>query len=65
MLTDVLPVIGLMGFFGKSIDTRLEVGSVLTVKDFICLFDAFHQLIKKIAHENLHCLIGFFPIALR
>ncbi|WP_208491899.1 hypothetical protein [Pseudomonas allokribbensis] len=60
MLTDVLPVIGLMGFFGKSIDTRLAVGSVLTAKDFICLFDAFHQLIKKFAHRNLHCSIAVF-----
>jgi len=48
MLTYVLPIIGLMGFFGKSIDTRLDVGSVLTAKDFICLFDAFHYSSKNL-----------------
>lgn len=33
---------------------------MLAAKDFICLFDAFHQVIKKFAHENLHHLIAFF-----
>ncbi|PCR94242.1 hypothetical protein CP336_22480 [Pseudomonas fluorescens] len=60
MLTYALPIIGLMGFFGKSIETRLAVGSVLTTKDFVCLFNAFHQLIKKFAHRNLHCSIAVF-----